>query len=158
MEDEPPRIERAPDGDILIGLSWPERDMLRTWIDGYDKIVAEGAPGTERLYPPAYPDDPEAENQFRGLVRNELVDGRRANRAIVGRTLDADRLDPTEAHAWLAVANDLRLVLGTRLEVTETLDGLPPEDDPAYPTWIEYLYLGWLASQLVDALASGLDE
>jgi hypothetical protein len=57
--------------------------------------------------------------------------------------------------AWLGALNDLRLVLGTRLEVTEdSVEQDFPPGDPRRETLALYHYLGWLESQAVDALAS----
>ena len=48
---------------------------------------------------------------------SELLDGRRAALELVAETVDHDRLSAEEADTWLRALNDLRLVLGTRLDV-----------------------------------------
>jgi len=59
--------------------------------------------------------------------------------------------------AWLAALNDLRLVLGTRLDVTEEMyERGVPEDDPRAASFAIYAYLGWLEEQVVDAMAASL--
>ena len=58
--------------------------------------------------------------------------------------------------SWLGALNDLRLVLGTRLNVTE--ETYQEEMDPEAPDTQAYglfFYLGWLEEQIVEALASG---
>ena len=72
-------------------------------------------------------------------------------------TLDAGDVDEEALSAWLGVVNDLRLVLGTRLDVTEENSerGFPPED-PRAPAFDVYRYLTWLQWQLVEALAEAL--
>ena len=62
-----------------------------------------------------------------------------------------------EAQAWLTALNDLRLVLGTRLDVSDEslLEDLA-EDDPRAPELALYAYLSWLQEQLVEALSSEL--
>jgi hypothetical protein len=72
------------------------------------------------------------------------------------RTLRADRLTEDELVAWLAAMNDLRLVLGVRLAVTEEstpsdFDG-DPEAERAYGL---YAYLSYLEEDVVRALSSG---
>ena len=52
----------------------------------------------------------------------------------------------------MSTLNSLRLVLGTRLDVDEELPALA-EDDPLAPAYAVYEYLGWLLSQVVDALS-----
>ena len=56
---------------------------------------------------------------------------------------------------WLRALNQLRLLLGTRLDVTEEGDERPmSDDDPRAATFALYDYLAFLQDQLVDALAS----
>ena len=67
----------------------------------------------------------------------------------------ANRVFPSgdDADAWLGCLNDLRLVLGTRLEVTEDLDERTlAEDDPRLPALELYSWLGWLQESLLSCL------
>ncbi|HEX9774265.1 MAG TPA: DUF2017 family protein [Actinomycetota bacterium] len=124
-------------------------------------------PGLRRLFPPAYATDERAQAEYESLTRDELTDGKRiaAQRVIDSVEAGARRggtwraqLDAEASSAWLAVLNDARLVLGTRLDVTdETYDAELAEDDPALPAHNLYLYLGALEEALVDALAEQLD-
>lgn len=71
--------------------------------------------------------------------------------------MEADRLDEEQLVAWLGSLNDLRLVLGTRLEVTEEdYERDVPDEDPRRPAFAVYHYLSWLEEELVEALGSGL--
>lgn len=127
-----------------------------------------GAPATDpaapnpvfnRLYPPAFPDDPAAEAAFRDLVRADLEDGRRDRLALVEATLDARSLDDAQAAAWMGALNDLRLVLGTQLGVTDESEAVPiDEDDPDAERRIMFAYLGWLLGQFVDVLETALPD
>jgi hypothetical protein len=56
------------------------------------------------------------------------------------------------------VLNDLRLVLGTRLDVTEEMDFDLDPSDPSAAELAVYAYLSWLQEQLVEALAAGLSN
>ena len=109
-------------------------------------------PAVRRLFPPAH-DDRESEEQYRSLVRGQLRGGRAEALATVRRTLGHETLNPKEADAWLRALNDLRLVLGTRLDVTEDIDfeGLDPRD-PRGRDLLVYAYLSWLQEELVEAL------
>jgi Domain of unknown function (DUF2017) len=111
-------------------------------------------PSLRRLFPPAY-DDEADETEYRRLMRDELLGGRRRALQVLEETVGRDRLNAGEAQAWLTALNDLRLVLGTRLDVSEEtfLDGLDP-DDPRAPELALYAYLSWLQEQLVEAIAS----
>ena len=69
-------------------------------------------------------------------------------------SIDADRLTEDQLLSWLGVLNDLRLVLGTRLEITEetTQDDFAP-DDPRAQSFALYAYLTWLVDAIVGALS-----
>ena len=84
-----------------------------------------------RLYPDARPDDPAWSARFRDMIRGDLDDARRENLAVVEDTLDARSIDDDQAEAWLHVLNDLRLVMGTRLDITEEREAEP--FDPRIP-------------------------
>ena len=84
-------------------------------------------PALARLLPDAYgDDDPTPSREFRRYTDADLRARKRAD-AEVGRA-DAARgrrqaaARPRRGRRWLGLLNDLRLVLGTRLEVTEDLD------------------------------------
>jgi Domain of unknown function (DUF2017) len=122
-------------------------------------------PVLERLFPRAYldPTEEDAEADWQRLVHDDLVDGRRQALATVeatlaGATVRRGRFELTisedQAQDWLAVLNDARLALGTRLQVTEDLDlsGLDP-DDPDTAPYAVYWWLGVLEERLVDVLS-----
>ena len=69
-------------------------------------------------------------------------------------TIDADRLSEDDVLAWLGVCNDLRLVLGTRLDITEeTTEADFPADDERSSAFALYGYLTWLVDAMVEALS-----
>jgi hypothetical protein len=55
----------------------------------------------------------------------------------------------------MGAINDLRLVLGTRLDVTEEMEGVAV-DDPRAPALAVYQYLTYLLSEIVQALSDTL--
>ena len=149
------RIERTGKGDIRLRLPRDERALLRSLPAQLRRLLVEAPddPSLERLFPPAY-DDAEDETEYRRLMGDELLEGRRRALRVIEETLDQDRLTKEQAEAWLTALNDLRLVLGTRLDVTEdsVLERLRPDDPNAFELSL-YAYLSWLQEQLVDALA-----
>lgn len=151
------RVERTRRGRYRLRLPRQEREILRSLPDQLRKLLGTDDPALRRLFPPAYTDDPARQKEYEGLVSPELTRERLDALAIVERTVDASQLSEEETTAWLGALNDLRLILGTRLEVTEELyeEGLP-EDDPRSPAFALFAYLGWLEEQIVEALASGL--
>jgi hypothetical protein len=153
----PRPIEPDGEGGFRLRLSDGERELLRTLPGELREILDSewGDPSLRRLFPPAYEQDEEGEEEYRRLMAGELLEGRRAALRIVQETAARDRLSAEELDAWLRALNDLRLVLGTRLDVTE--ETYVTELDPAHPQAYElsvYGYLSWLQEQLVAA-ASG---
>jgi hypothetical protein len=150
-------VERTPSGDYLLRLSSEERDVLRGLPGQLRQILGSTDPALRRLSPPAYPDDAAQEAEYRDLVDQDLEGQRRRALDLMEASIDEERLDEEQITAWLGALNDLRLVLGTRLDVTEELyeEGIPERDRRA-PAFAVYLYLGWLEEQIVAALADSL--
>jgi hypothetical protein len=148
-------FERGEGGAVELRLSRDERSLL-TGVVAELRALLDGAPGDpslRRLFPPAY-DEAEDERAYRDLMGSELLDGRRAALDIVAQTVDRERLNPEEADAWLRALNDLRLVLGTRLDVQEdTFAAELRRDDPRAPALAVYGYLSWMQEQLIAALS-----
>lgn len=152
------RVRRTRRGDFQLRLPSEERDLLRSLPGELRGLLSTDDPALSRLFPPAYPDDPAMNTDYGDLTRNDLLESKRSSLEIVEATVDAERLDEEEAVAWLGALNDLRLVLGTRLDVSEDMyEREVSEDDPRRPGLALYFYLGWLQEQVVQALAGGLD-
>jgi hypothetical protein len=155
----PNPVEPTGEGDFVLRLSADERELLRTLPGQLRALLGSERddPGLRRLFPPAYERDEEGEAEYRSLMADELLEGRRAALRLVQETAGRDRLTVEELDAWLRALNDLRLVLGTRLDVTE--ETYETELDPAHPQAYElsvYAYLSWLQEQLVAAAAGEL--
>jgi hypothetical protein len=149
-----PRVVRETDGRFRLELPREERDVLRTLPAQLRELLAEETdPALRRLFPPAYADDPAREAEFREMVRDELLEGKLAAIATMEATLDAERLTEEELLAWLGALNDLRLVLGTRLDVTEETDFEDFQGDAREGVAALYRYLGALEEDVVEALA-----
>lgn len=125
-------------------------EMLRTLLSSDDA----NDPALRRLFPRAFPDDEEASAEFDAVVRDDLLEQRMAAIETMERTLGAEHLTEDELIAWLAAVNDLRLVLGVRLDVSEdstTSDFAgDPETEQAYSL---YVFLSYLEEDVVRALA-----
>ena len=148
------RIRRAADGGVRVELPEDERDLLRQ-VAGELRALLDDEPedpSLRRLYPTAH-DDAEREREYRELTRDQLVTGRRRSLDVLRETADRELLAPEEADAWLRALNDARLVLGTRLDVTEDYDwDALDETTPRAQELALYAYLSWLQEQLVEAL------
>jgi hypothetical protein len=179
------RFKRSRSGALTLTVETEEAPVLRGLLaqlaelvapdddpagDPLDALVGIGTsteppddPVLARLLPDAYADDPQAAGEFRRYTERTLRERKLADATTALATLDRPGekrpLTGDEAHAWLGALNDLRLALGTRLEVTETWEeqarALAP-DDPALPLFAVYEWLGWLQAELVGCLAADL--
>ncbi len=150
------------DGDgFLIQLDPEESALVRRLLDELRSLLTDPSPDSEarallvRLFPVAYPDDIEAEDEYQRLMRDELV---QSKLAALGHIDDAlaggGRVDELRLIAFMQSVNSIRLVLGTMLGVTDDPDaeevtsGL--EDSAEYHL---YAYLSWLLDHAVRALS-----
>lgn len=147
------RFRPAAGGKIEVALAPYERDALRELAGAVRLLIAEDDRREElrRLFPPAHA-DPGLQAEYSDLTRAQLKGGREHALALMQETLDRDVLTPDEADAWLRALNDVRLVLGTRLDITEDFDWDSVEaDDPRAPDLAAYAYSSWVQEQLVEA-------
>jgi hypothetical protein len=151
------RVRRSGSGRYRVKLRPNERALVADLVGQLrEQLVAStDDPSVRRLFPPAYPDDPERDAGYQVLTRDELLEHRLAALDVVEASLDGSELDEAGMTAWMSTLNSLRLVLGTRLDVDEEL---PPLDsaDPLAPAYAVYEYLGWVLSQVVDVLSGDL--
>ena len=163
-------------GGLLVAhLEGSERELLLFLLDELDALVAPASPADaddlfehlqaqwqlapvsssadpvmSRLFPDAFPDDEQASADFRRFTEQSLRQVR-ADRIAELRSL-LDSLDITltvdQGHSVLQVLTDLRLVLGTRLDIRDESPG-PPQQAVALDI---YDWLTWLQESLVQAL------
>ncbi|GAB2780498.1 DUF2017 domain-containing protein [Streptomyces daliensis] len=155
-----------------------EDPLAALFVDGPSEPPSD--PALARLFPDAYgagpdakpdEDDEEARSasaEFRRFTENDLRARKREDGLAVVRALDAVmpvgdegavlRLSAADSRQWLGALNDLRLAIGTRLEVTDEDDGSAlytlPDSDPRKPMVMAYLWLGGLQETLVGTLLS----
>jgi hypothetical protein len=140
-------VKRTRSGRYLLNLSDDERELLRSLPDQLRQLLEQDDPSLRRLFPPAYENNPEHDAEYQRLMREDLVERRRASLDTMTRTVDAPELTEEELTGWLGALNDFRLVLGTQLDVTE--------EDPLIdtPEHNLYHYLTYLEDSVVSALA-----
>jgi hypothetical protein len=161
-------------GTVTAKLSGRERRVLEYVCDELTLVLADHSPDPDvptwaaelglagvgeirqtpvdpvvaRLLPDAYA-DPERAAEFRRLTEASLRATKLAHVAVVREQLQNDPIVITDhVRAWLAFLADARLMIGTRLEVTED-DSMLPSTDPEHNL---YLYLGYLQQSLVEEL------
>ena len=80
-------------------------------------------PVVARLLPDAYQDDPEKAGEFRKYTESSLREAKKYFAQTLLETLPPEggkvRLTGDQARDWLRALNDIRLMFGVRLEVTE---------------------------------------
>ena len=140
-----------------VKLGDEERAALRDLCQQLRELLVKESPssdpGVARLFPPAYPDDLLQNLDYERTAGNDLLAQRLAAIDIVSGSIDAKHLTEEQLLAWLSATNDLRLVLGTRLGVTEETTAADfAEDETAEQTFGLYNYLTWLVDAFVRAV------
>lgn len=166
-------IRAGRDGTYLLCIDTEDRrSLLRLLGELRDSLLDDGEPTDtstdkfRRLFPTAYHDDPESDIEYQRLMKGELMasrlDSLSAARSALERSPDDQTLimTPHELDVFTRSINDLRLVLGTMLDVQESDDFDDAIDDaikdPARLHFHLYSYLGWLLDWAVTAQTGAL--
>ena len=152
------RFVRGRDGSYSVRLDEDERRLLRSLPSQLASLVeAEPTdPWLQRLFPTAYPKDPEREEEWRLLMSVDLHDRRREQLRTLSGTAGATTLSEEELLTWTQALNDLRLYLGTRLELSEETELEDFDTDDDRQLFVLYTWLGMLQEETVQALADSL--
>jgi hypothetical protein len=152
-------IKRRRDGRYALKLDPSVRAVLATMSEQLAPVLDPDDPMSRRLFPPAYPgeDTRQAEQEYRSLVDSALVNHHRQAFTVVAETAHADTLSESELTAWLSAVGTMRLMLGTRLDVSEDMD--PPDPaDPIAPEYALYELLGQLQYLMIEVLSAELPD
>ena len=148
-------VERNQAGGFDVEIFDWQRQMLTNLIEPLRDLLVEGSsPVLKRLYPTAYPADADANAAFDDLVHDQLLEQKLASLDTVEESLDATELNESQLMQWLNAINSIRLVLGTRLDISE--EDNPAEvadDDPDRALWLSYELLTQMLAIIVDALS-----
>ena len=141
---------------LTVSFEPEEATLLRRLLDELEQVLSVPTPGPleDRLFPAAY-DTSEEQSAYEELVgdqlRNDKLKFVRAARSALDRdtvVLDSDAIEP-----WLVVLTDLRLAIGTRLDVTEeTMAAELDPEDPDAPALSVLHWLGWMQESLLSHL------
>ncbi len=117
-------------------------------------------PVLARLLPDAYQDDPEAAGEFRKYTESSLREAKKYFAQTLLETIPPKggrvKLSADQARDWLRALNDVRLMFGVRLEVTEDFEEQLASLDPKDPRFAAFEVYGWLGAvqeSLVRAIA-----
>ena len=147
-------ITASGDGTYTINLQDHERETMLDLVGQLETVLSSGLDDERlrRLYPTAYNENPEHDAEYQGFMRDELTQSRAASIATVREMLSSDSpVTENQLGAFMMVLNNLRLILGTLLDVNED-DDEPEETDPLYGQWQLYGYLGWLLEWVISSL------
>jgi len=145
-------IERIGDDAFRVNLRQDERDLLRSLVPQLRSLIDGRDPVAWRLFPNAYQDDLEKAAQYEDMVGNDLKRKRLRALATLEGTVDETTLTEAQLLAWMGAINDLRLVLGTRLDVDEESEYEDFADEIDRALFAAYMVLGWLMENIVAAL------
>ena len=146
---------------VRLRFEAAEAEIMVQVFDDLLTALDEMGPGDavwERLYPAAFADVDAAE-EFREMVGEDLDNQRRerlrACRADIAGARPVRRsrevmLEPEGLERWITALNDIRLTLGTRLEITADQ---PLVIDPAAPEAAAHALYRWLTA-LQDGLVT----
>lgn len=114
-----------------------------------------------RLLPDFHKPDPrddggDLNGALRSLHEPEIIDAKCEAADVVLRTLPSGGgkivLTMEQADAWLAALNDVRLALGSALEIEPDMPEELDEGDPRAPHLPVYHWLTWMQDSLIQAL------
>lgn len=141
----------------LVETDTSTEDPLEAMVGINPNAAPPDDPALSRLLPDAYRDDAEASGEFRRFTDRTLRDGKVANARMVLADLAAEsgrfRIPPDHVVPWLMFFTDVRLVVGTRLGITDEeiasqIHDLP-DDDPRAGMGHVYDWLTFLQETLV---------
>ena len=156
-----PITRKGPDR-FHVRLSEAERDAVSRFVVQLRELLTledpSSDPAVARLFPAAVPDDVLANLEYEQRHGHDLLLGKLEALDLVQTTLTKDTLTEDEVLAWLASLNSIRLVVGTRLDLTEgSTEHDFADDEQASGLFEMYRYLTWLEGWIIEALAEGLD-
>ena len=153
------QIRPRRDGSYAVDLPEHERDLLVSLAAQLRALIDQGDddPSLARLFPTAYVDRPDLDDEFHRLMHDDLAARHRWALTVMGETAHEPSLNADQLGAWMEGLNQLRLVLGTRLDVQEEMAPVEPSHPDAQPLAV-YHYLSWLLEQVVDAMHSTLPD
>ncbi|WJL95738.1 DUF2017 family protein [Microbacterium sp. ET2] len=153
---------------LLLQITRLEATHLGDLIDQFAELLTDDAsddPAVLRLVPDAYTDDPEAAREFRDVTERDLLRRRRRDAQLVRTSLSPAAtlssvatagaegreevdlvLDPDTVQAWLRTLAAVRLVIASRLGIT---DEDQHDDDPRFGV---YDWLGYRLEGLIRAI------
>lgn len=138
-------------GQISVRLDETMRALLHQVAEELREILLVDEPDmTRRLYPTAYPQDDELESEYREIVHDQLLMQRLDGIDQLQATVEDEEISIETADAWMNTINQIRLVLGTQLDVGEEQVEIDDED-PQATSHVVYQVLSHILEELTNA-------
>lgn len=160
------RVNTVP---LVLQITRLEATHLGDLVDQFAELVSdpsEGDPAVLRLVPDAYTDDPEAAREFRDVTERDLLHRRHRDAQLVKISLSPAAtlasvttagaegweevdlvLDPDTVQAWMRTLAAVRLVIASRLGITDE-----DQHDDGDPRFGVYDWLGYRLEGLIRAI------
>ena len=146
--------------NVPLKLNAAEAAILRDLVEQMRALVKESDaadPVRGRLFPDAYEDEQDA-TAYRELTGGDLSAAKlealdRVSETLGDRGPAKARLGEEDAEAWVRSLTDMRLAIGTRIDVTETtMDHEPDPSDPRFAALHTLHWLGWLQERILERM------
>lgn len=147
------RFSRDRQGRFHPRLDRSEQELLESVARQAQEVLVADDADTTRLYPLAYPDDAQAQSEYREMMGQGLRDRHQHSLDTLAVTASAETIDESELQQWMGALEVVRLVLGTRLDVQEDVEEIDALD-PRAGQYALYAYLSVLQGEIVEALAA----
>ena len=145
---------------MRVALDRHESALLRDVAEQTRALFEEqddSDPVIQRVFPDAYESQEEA-RAFKELTESELRSSKVAALESLIEALDRSNsikltLTSDEVEAWLTALTDMRLALGTRIDVTEEMMNKDVDsEDPDAGTLYLLHWLGWVQESMLEAM------
>jgi hypothetical protein len=156
----PPEFSLDPEG-MWVRLDRDESAIFRRLVAEMRTLLTTSDKSDDlikgRLFPPAY-EEAEYEQSYRAMVGDDLQKEKLETIETVARLIiDGDRIDvlipENQINSWLTLLTDMRLAIGTRLDVDEEMMSSEPDlKDPNAPAVAILHWLGWMQEMILEEL------
>lgn len=148
-----PLFERDGDDGYVVNLPTSTRELIDNLLEQLSGMLNQGGPALRRLFPEPYGDDEERNAGYAVLAGSELLEGRLSAIAEMRASLPQPRINGLQLDSWMRTVNDLRLVMGTLLDIDDD-DYEVPIDDDNEDLFLAYEHLGYVLESIVTAILS----
>lgn len=153
---KPPFLQSDVDR-FQVNLEPTQRELLADLLQQVRELLTTDSPALERLFPPAYGDDVERSAGYAVLAGSELVEKRLDALSAFESEIELDELTTKQLSSWMRCLNDIRLILGTALNLTDD-EEVPEFSEDGLHLYAVYEELGYLLEYAVRALSGTIPD